>query len=92
MSALTTPLKGYAFFLVSDYEDRAPLVAVEAKGDEEALAFAYALRSAVELPAKLYVKEVGQIPEGIQLFRLRYLEALTTRAVEERKRSGATCH
>lgn len=91
MSALTTPLVGHAFFLVSDHEGGA-LAAVEAKGDEEALEFADALRPALDLPGKLQVKQVGRIPEGVQLFRLRYLEALTTRAVEERRRSGATSH
>lgn len=92
MSALTTPLEGHAFYLVSDHEGRPLLAAVEAKGDEQALAFAHALRPTLELPATLQVKRVGHIPEGIQLFRLRYLEVLTTRAAEERQRSGAMCH
>ncbi|MBB0027208.1 hypothetical protein D7S70_26400 [Ralstonia pickettii] len=93
MSALTTPLEGLAFYLVSDSEDRTPLAAVEARNEDDARVFALALKPALELPATVDVKRVGAVaPTGVPLFRLRYLEALTTRAMEDRERSGVTCH
>lgn len=89
MMNITTPLPGLAFYLVIDSQYQVPLTIVEARSESEAMEFVHAIGPILEVPSQVSVKQVREALAGVPLFRLRYLEVLISRVMEDKQRSGA---